>query len=279
MGRRLIVRVLICSLLGGSIVMPGPAFSSQGGKQVEDQRCVLLLHGLGRTSWSMKKMGRALEKEGFLVVNIGYPSRDKPIETLAMEAVTEGLDKCRKTGAVRSLDVVTHSMGGILLRYYLEQNKIEELRRVVMLSPPNMGSEVTDGLMDKGYYRWYNGPAGQQLGTSPDSLVMKLGPVKFSLGIITGNKHSLFDGWLADMIPGENDGKVSVARAQVEGMDDFLVLPYTHTTIMNKPEVIRQTLHFLDNGVFAPVLDTIKKDDLEPARKLSQESEEDSQDS
>ena len=145
---------------------------------------------------------------------------------------------------------VTHSMGGILLRYYLSRHSIPELGRVVMLSPPNQGSAAADALLENPVYVWFNGPAGLQLGTGPDGIAASLGPVGFPLGIITGNRAAFFDSWLSDMIPGEDDGKVSVARAKVEGMTDFLVLPYSHSFIMEEEEVIAQTLHFLRHGMF-----------------------------
>jgi hypothetical protein len=86
--------------------------------------------------------------------------------------------------------------------------------------------------------------------TGPEGLPEQLGPVDFRLGIITGKQHSFFNAWLADVIPGTDDGKVSVERAKVEGMADFLVLPYAHPFIMNAKEVIEQTLHFLRDGRF-----------------------------
>jgi pimeloyl-ACP methyl ester carboxylesterase len=212
--------------------------------------CAVLLHGLGRTSDSMDLMAEGLREAGYSTVNLDYPSRKRSIETLALKTVREGIEKCRATGALK-LHFITHSMGGILLRYYLAHHSIDDLGRVVMLSPPNKGSEVADTLRDWSLYQWYNGPAGQQLGTGPDSLVMKLGPVDYPVGIITGDSPAFFDFWLEDMIPGPGDGKVSVERAKVEGMSDFLVVPYSHSFIMEQEDVIEQTLHFLANGTFS----------------------------
>ena len=141
-------------------------------------------------------------------------------------------------------------MGGILVRYYLSRHRPENLGRVVMLGPPNQGSEAADYLGDTALYAWFNGPAGQQLVTGPGGLPEQLGPADFPLGIIAGNQHSFFDAWLADVIPGADDGKVSVERAKVEGMTDFLVLPYSRPFIMKADEVIDQTLHFLRVGRF-----------------------------
>jgi triacylglycerol lipase len=136
------------------------------------------------------------------------------------------------------------------VRYYISHHRPENLGRVVMLSPPNRGSEAADHLRDSALYKWLNSPAEQQLITGPEGLPEQLGPVDFPLGIITGNQHSFFDAWLADVIPGTDDGKVSVEQAKVEGMADFLVLPYSHPFIMNAQEVIDQTLHFLREGPF-----------------------------
>jgi len=211
--------------------------------------CVILLHGLGRTNSSMNELAEAAAAAGYRVANIDYPSRSHPIEALAPRAVRQGLAQCH-AGGTGPTHFITHSMGGILVRYYLRFFELPDIGRVVMLSPPNRGSEVADELANWQLYQWINGPAGQQLVTTPDGLIAQLGPVDFPLGVITGNRHAFYDTWLAELIPGENDGKVSVARAQVSGMRDFLVLPYSHSFIMQEPEAIRQALYFLAHGRF-----------------------------
>jgi triacylglycerol lipase len=220
-----------------------------------NSECVILLHGLGRTADSMDDLARALETAGFDTINLDYPSRDYPIETLAMDTIPRGIRHCQAQGAEK-LHFVTHSMGGILLRYYLTRQPIENLGRVVMLSPPNQGSEIADELKGNALYQWYNGPAGQQLGTGSDGFVAGLGPVDYPVGVITGNTHAMFDGWFAGRIPGEDDGKVAVERAKVEGMTDFLVLPFSHPFIMKKEAVAEQTIYFLRQGVFHRPADT-----------------------
>jgi len=214
-----------------------------------DVECVVLLHGLGRTSQSMDKMAKALATVGYATANLDYASREHPIEKLALDVIPQGLQRCRAQGAFR-IHFVTHSLGGILVRYYLSRKSVQGLGRVVMLSPPNQGSEVADALQDTVFYQWYTGPAGQQLGTGPGSLVIRLGPVHYPVGVITGNTHAFFDARLADLIPGPNDGKVSVEHAKVEGMADFLALPYAHPFIMEEREVVVQTIHFLRYGRF-----------------------------
>lgn len=211
--------------------------------------CVVLLHGLGRTYRSMFSIEHALRDAGYAAISVDYPSQSKPIEALALQAVPEGVAYCRKQGAT-TIHFVTHSMGGLVLRYYLSKHRVPGLGRTVMLSPPNQGSEVADALVGTGVYDRVNGPAGGQLVTGPEGIPARLGPVDFPLGIITGNEQTVFDSVLATQIPGANDGKVSVERAKVEGMSDFLVLPVTHTFIVNNDVVIGQVLHFLEHGRF-----------------------------
>jgi hypothetical protein len=139
-------------------------------------------------------------------------------------------------------------MGGILVRWYLKDHKPQNLGRVVMLAPPNQGSEVVDWEKHWLLFRWLLGPAGQQLGTGAESLPAQLGPVDFELGVIAGDRsveflHSL-------IIPGPDDGKVGVERAKVQGMKDFLLVHKTHTFIMRDNEVLNQIEYFLRTGNF-----------------------------
>lgn len=213
-----------------------------------DQQCVILLHGLGRTSFSMQKMAGELASHGYNVSNVHYDSRDHSIEELAGMAINEGLAECRRTNSA-IVHFVTHSLGGILVRYYLHQHTIAELGRVVMLAPPNHGSEIIDVFGQvPGFYAISGDPA-PQLGTSgPESIPAQLPPVNFYLGVIAGNRSLSPIFSLA--LPEEDDGKVTVESTKIEGMDDFIEMPYTHTFIMQRDAVIAQVLHFLQQGRF-----------------------------
>lgn len=207
---------------------------------------VILLHGLGRTHRSMRAMERSLEEAGYRVVNLGYPSRHHPVATL-VDTLAAELDACC-AAAPAPLHFVTHSLGGILLRAYHQAHGGDRIGRVVMLSPPNHGSEVVDRLPEP-LLELLMGPAALQLGTGPGSVLTRLGPAEFELGIITGDAtlNPLFSWWL----PGEDDGKVSVQSARLEGAEDFLVVPYSHTWLMQREQVIEQALRFLHSGRFA----------------------------
>jgi len=231
------VILLIALLSGLSFDACGGAPNALESQSPGNGECVVLLHGLARTRHSMEKLADALQTAGYHPVNLDYPSRKKTIERLAAEVIPKGIERCEAVGA-RRMHFVTHSMGGIVLRYYLAGHKIARLGRVVMISPPNHGSEAADALRKNVLYRWFMGPAALELGTDSDSLPEKLGPANYPLGIIAGSDYSFFDAWFASLIPGEDDGKVSVESTKLEGMADFLVVPGTHTFIMTDDDVI-----------------------------------------
>lgn len=213
--------------------------------EIQNDDSVVLLHGLARTESSMEKLGSALRRESFLVVNSGYPSRKKRIEELAASVIPEAIQKC---GDAKNIHFVTHSLGGILLREYLSKTKIDRLGRVVMLGPPNKGSQVVDKLKSFPGFRLLNGPAGDQLGTNSDSVPNQLGPVDFELGVIAGNRS--INIFLSTLLSGPNDGKVSVESTKVKGMSQHLTVPVSHPFMMKNNTVIGHVLHFLKFGSF-----------------------------
>ena len=212
----------------------------------EGAESVIVVHGLGRTSASMTILVSRLRNAGFHVVSFGYPSTSEPMETL-VDRLHTAVELCCANEA-ETLHFVTHSMGGVLVRSYLDRRPGAHLGRVVMLSPPNQGSEIIDAFADSPLLQRIVGPAGSQLGTDSAGIASQLGPVRFDLGIVTGDRSmNPLGSWL---IPGPDDGKVGVERARVEGATDFMVVSATHTFIMNRGEVAEEVVHFLRNGRF-----------------------------
>ena len=231
------------------LALPGqPARAGERpGNPDEPTHCVVLLHGIGGFALLLKSMELSLEEQGYFVANVTYSSLADPIESLAVEAVEEGLGKCAAQGLSR-IHFVTHSMGGILVRQYLSQESIEGLERVVMLAPPNQGSRFADYLGDSPLGKVYEPDALAQLGTGEESVPRRLEAPDFELGVIAGTRN------LRKLIPGTpsepSDGVVTIEETRAPGMKDFLLAPATHTTIVWNDEVQRQTAHFLRNGQF-----------------------------
>ncbi len=209
---------------------------------------VVLLHGIGSVSYTMTPLAKELQDQGFSVININYPSTVYDIETIAETYLDSVITTCC-VDPERKIHFVTHSMGGIVTRYYLKHHKEEiNLGRVVMLSPPNNGSEVADVLGTNTILQSIFGPALGQLGTDSTGIAHSMGPVDFELGVITGNKTIFFPGSM--MIPGADDGFVSIDSAPVDGMRDFEILPISHHFVLSNAKVKKEVVCFLKVGNF-----------------------------
>lgn len=195
----------------------------------------------------MKRLDWALRKAGYRVINASYPSTRLSIQAVAEEWLGPLLQAKTKDRTAK-IHFVTHSMGGIVVRQYLSKNQIENLGAVVMLAPPNHGSELADRFQNKPLYRFFAGPACSQLGTEDYSLPNVLGPANFQAGIIAGDRsmNPLFSAW----IPGPDDGKVSVRSTGLQGMQDFILVRHSHTWMMWRKDVAVAVTRFLECGCF-----------------------------
>jgi len=222
--------------------------SSETSIKVNSGDYVVLLHGLGRTSESMSKLGIYLHNKGFAIINIDYPSRKDNIHNLTNKYLKKNIERyC--TRPEKKIHFVTHSLGGIIVRYYLKNSRRINTGRVVMLAPPNQGSEMADFMMDFPFGKEILGLAITEIGTGKKSIPSQLGPVNFELGIITGNTTI---NWINSffIIPGVDDGKVAVSKAKVKNMKDFLIVERSHPYIMKGDEVLEQVYSFIENGKF-----------------------------
>jgi pimeloyl-ACP methyl ester carboxylesterase len=209
---------------------------------------VVLLHGLGRTGISMRAIAAALRQAGYPTLSPWYGLWK------SMPAIVAYLHP--RIAAFRAahpgpLHIVTHSLGGLVARAYITAHAPENLGRVVMLAPPNAGSELADFVFSIGLDSLIFGAVGPHLRTArPETHEGELGRVDFDLGIIAGDQP--LDPIIAPLLlPSPNDGKVAVEATKIAGMRDHIVLPVQHTLMVMDKGVIAQTTAYLATGAFS----------------------------
>lgn len=209
---------------------------------------VVLLHGILRSKTDMLPLVSYLKKHDYDCINILYPSRKKNLEDIT-EFVKETIQNHPNYTPDKTLNFVTHSMGGLIARYYIATHKPENLGKVVMLGPPNTGSEFADFLNENKIlsplFKGIFGPASQQLTTEHKHID---GDITYPLGIIAGNASiNPLAPWVLD---GEHDGIVPVERTKIDGMTDHITVKSTHSFMMFNPKVMEQAHHFLIHKKF-----------------------------
>lgn len=216
------------------------------------EACVVLLHGLARSATSMWLLELRLQDEGFFTVNESYPSTTTPLSELIETVPPPSFAKCEDR---RPIHFVTHSMGGVIMRGYLAKHQIDGLGRLVLLAPPNKGSELVDTMKQIPGFDWVNGPAGVALSTDIDSIPNTISDADAEYGVIAGNLslNPLF----STFIPGDDDGKVSVESTKFAAMTDHITLYVSHTFIMNSTDVADQIIGFLLTGRFTRPADEL----------------------
>ncbi len=221
-------------------------------------KAVILIHGLGRSSKSFSGMAAALSEDGYTVIGFDYPSTRISIPESAeyLHSVLASLDD------IDSIDVVGHSMGGLLLRAYIMQYREPRFRRAVMLGVPNKGAQIADFLKRNPLFKAVMGPAGQQLVTGKDGLIDKLPTPDFEFGVLAGGK-SAARGY-NPLLPGDNDSTVTVASTRLHGATDFILLPIIHSFLMTDKTAIAATCNYLNTGQFDPARtkQPISQDDI-----------------
>ncbi|MEO0795047.1 MAG: alpha/beta fold hydrolase [Verrucomicrobiota bacterium] len=211
----------------------------------EDRPTVVLIHGLAASGANMWHIEETLDAEGYRVLNVEYPSMSYSLEELA-PAIRAVVDEY--VGDAPKIHFVTHSMGGILLRMIQRDDPIEQIGRVVMLAPPNHGSYAVNVFEGIEPFESAIGPAGLALRDGDNAFLEHLGTPDFEFGVLAGSRG--VDPIFSTMIPGPDDGVVSVESTKLEGMSDFKVIHVSHPMIVIDAEAMDNIVAFLQTGEF-----------------------------
>lgn len=206
---------------------------------------VMMLHGWGRNPSAMWYIGKQMEKSGFDVVRLEYHSLTQGPDEI-MTDITGQINTFCTDHPKRQIHFVGHSMGGLVIRAFLEKNNIPNLGRVVLMGTPNQGVPIVDRYRDTWWMKAL-GPSAATLGTNSDSFPASIGPPDYPIGIIAGHTDSTFNDRL---IPGRDDGLVPVESTLLPGMTDFIVINSGHWTMRYDKEIARQVILFLNSGRF-----------------------------
>lgn len=208
---------------------------------------VIMIHGLFNSSSRMDRFEEYFKERGYQVLNIDYPSADYPVEELSQKYLKPIVDSI-SVAEEQDVHFITHSLGGLVLRHYLTHNNPPGLGRVVMLSPPNHGSELADLFLKRSLARKIAGPATMELRTENNGFFEKLGPIDYNLGIIAGNKS--YTRGTDRHLPGADDGMVAIDSMKLEGMTDFIILNEHHRGLTRSIDAMKQAEYFLKNRQF-----------------------------
>jgi len=238
--------ILILASLFSTLYLIRPTIETKVLDNTGD--CVVLIHGFLRLPTAMENMAQFLNTSGYKTINVDYNSK-YDTETISKKFLEPAISKyCPGSEEDKKIHFVTHSMGGLILRQYLKNNQPENLGRIVMIAPPNSGSELADFLNNSKITELLLGPAISELSTKTQTSAPRIDIPNIEIGIIAGTKNQ--NPITGLIIQGENDGKVSIENTKLENMSDFIKVPLMHTFMTDDETVQQYTLNFLQNGKF-----------------------------
>ena len=242
---KMLFRLVSTVVLMASVVFtPVNAFFTHGDEGPDNKEIIVLLHGLGRNNTSMWLLASRLEDAGYYVRRVDYGSLHQNPDEILAEISSQINQCCQKHG--QSVHFVGHSLGGLMVRAYLQHNQVNKLGRVVLLGTPNQGTEATDHFSNSWLMKIL-GPTAKTLGTDADSFPKSLEAPYYPVGIIAGEISSQLND---PVIPGKDDGLVSVEATKIDTMTDFIIIETGHSMMRYDREVADQTIEFIKNGVF-----------------------------
>ena len=209
---------------------------------------VVLQHGLARSSWSMERIAKALRAHGYEVMNPGYPSTWGDLDRHAAALAVAIETRLANAEATPRLAFVGHSLGGLVIRAYLERDDARTPHACCFLGTPQRGAVLATWHARFAAFPLFVGGAAWQLLPS-DPIHERLGRVEAAnVGVLYGHRGD-GEGW-SNHIPGDDDRRVGVAEAQLPEQTAVKGLPIGHFELGHGPTVQREVLAFLRTGAF-----------------------------
>ena len=220
-----------------------------GNFKKTDKSVFIIFHGIYGESKDLQHISNILNVKGYPVVNIQYPTTTHPIEEMTEKYITPVIEKQiknlnilnsnLKTEDQKNLKInfIVHSMGSVLLRYYLKNHKIDNMGKVMFISPPSHGSPLSDNPISDSI-PYFLGPAVSQIKTDKNSFINTLGEPDYQCYILIGD-HS--DNFLYSfIIPGKDDGMIPFSTAGLQSCSMKVIINTTHTSILESEDTFRE---------------------------------------
>ncbi len=214
------------------------------------EECVIILHGFAKTSRSMERISSFLTEHNYKVVNVNYPSIKKDIINITEQHIKPLVQPCIDNA--EKVHFIGYSMGGVITRHIIENNKISNLGNVVLIASPIQGSDLSTIIVKNDALRWFFGPAVRDIHTDSPLIKGLMPEPPYPIGIIQANRsHNPLTSLL--IFDGPNDGTVTLASTQIKTATDTITLRANHTSILHLPDTKQQILHFLRHQKFAKI--------------------------
>jgi pimeloyl-ACP methyl ester carboxylesterase len=216
-------------------------------------KAVVILHGLFRTRSAMGRLRSAVADGGqYSVFCMGYPTTRGSVADHAqsLDSVVSSLE------GITEINFVAHSLGNLVVRHWVKDladgNRSlpagQSFGRMVMLAPPNNQPQLATKLLRWQFTTFIAGAAAEQMATGWEDLEPRLTSPPFEFGILAGGKG---DGrGYNPLLPGDDDGVVTVESTRLTGARDFRCLPVLHSFFMNDRRVHEMAKTFLAQGYF-----------------------------
>ena len=207
---------------------------------------VYVIHGFGGFALQMEKINQELIHEGYVTENYSYPSFTEELDSVGLD-----LYQKVKQDNYDTVSFVTHSMGALVVRsmyQYLDSTvHFPVIFRIVMLAPPNKGTEMAD-MYSNSTIKFLLGPNVEHMKTDSSSYANKLPIPTCEVGIIAGVRGK--KPWFNPFLKEDNDGNVSLSLTTLGNEKDRIIVNAPHGLMTQQKKVIKLIIAFMKTGAF-----------------------------